>query len=205
MECPRFTKDHTASQAPSLKDLVNGVYSVKFHIAFCYDLPPNPVFELRKQYINQDETRVLPPLLTTYIYFAISILHYVIHSCPPLTTTSLPHVSLYLLRHYSVIRTKMNRYITPLLRLRLRDISVRFSRQSNNRNSGSIRMFLMELFTRSWSSFYDFISTFPSPFFKWLTPPFNKVLEFVPSPPRVEYFFYLFYVGLSSRVDNSIV
>jgi len=163
------------------------------------------VFELKRNYINQDETRVLSPLPTTYIYFVISVLHYVIHSCPPLTTTSPPHVSLYLLRHYSVIRTKTNRYITPLLRSRPRDISVHFSRQLNGRNSGSVRVFLMELFTRSWSSLYDFISTFPSPFFEWLTPPFNKVLEFVSSPPRVEYLFYLLYVGLSSRVDNSIV
>ena len=171
----------------------------------CYDLSQNPVFELGKRYINQDETGVLSPLLTTYIYFANSILHYVIHSCPPLTTTSLPHVSFFLLRHYSIIRTKTNRYITPLLRSRPRDISVRFSRQSNGRDSGSIWVFLMELFTRSWSSLYDFISTFPSPFFERLTSPFDKVLEFISSPPRVEYLFYLLYVGLSSRVDNSIV
>jgi len=171
----------------------------------CYKLPQNLVFKLRKNYINQNETRVLSPLPTTYIYFVISILYYVIHSCPPPTTTSPPHVSLYLLCHYSIIRMKTNYYITPLLRSRPRNISVCFSRQSNGRNSGSIRVFLMELFTRSWSSLYDFISTFPSPFFERLTPPFNKVLEFVSSPPRVEYLFYLLYVGLSSRVDNSIV
>ena len=163
------------------------------------------MFELKRNYINQDKTRVLSPLPTTYIYFVISILHYIIHSCPPLTTTSPPHVSLYLLRHYSIIRTKTNCYITPLLRSHLRNISIRFSRQSNGRNSGSIQVFLMELFTQSWSSLYDFISTFPSPFFEWLTPPFNKVLEFVSSPPRVKYLFYLLYVGLSSRVNNSIV
>jgi len=120
------------------------------------------------------------------IYFVIFILHYVIHSCPSPTTTSPPHVSLYLLCHYSIIRMKTNHYITPLLRLRPRNISVCFSRQSNGRNSGSIQVFLMELFTWSWSSLYDFISTFPSPFFEWLTPPFNKVLEFVSSLPRVE-------------------
>jgi len=68
------------------------------------------VFELKRNYINQDETRVLSPLPTTYIYFVISILHYVIHSCPPLTTMSPPHVSLYLLCHYSVIRMKTNCY-----------------------------------------------------------------------------------------------
>ena len=115
------------------------------------------------------------------------------------------HVLLSLLRHYSVIGMKMNCYIIPLLRLRLRDISICFSRQLNGRNSGSVQVFLMELFTWSWSSLYDFISTFPSPFFEQLTSPFNKVLEFVSSPPRVEYLFYLLYVGLSSRVDNSIV
>ena len=78
--------------------------------SLCYDLSQNPVFELGKRYINQNETGVLSPLLTTYIYFANSILHYVIHSCPPLTTTSLPHVSFFLLRHYSIIRTKTNHY-----------------------------------------------------------------------------------------------
>ena len=110
-----------------------------------------------------------------------------------------------LLCHYSVIRMKMNCYITPLLRLRLRDISIRFPRQSNGRNSGGVWVFLMELFTRSWSSLYDFLSTFPSSFFEWLTSLFNKVLKFVTSPPRVEYLFYLLYVGLGSRVDNSII
>jgi len=163
------------------------------------------VFELKRNYINQDETRVLLPLLTTYIYFVISILHYVIYSCSLLTTTSPPHVFLYLLHHYSVIRTKTNCYITLLLRSRPRDISIRFSRQLNGRNSGSIQVFLMELFIQSWSSLYDFISTFPSLFFKQLTSPFNKVLEFVFSPPKVKYLFYLLYVGLSSRVDNCVV
>ena len=170
--------------------------------SLCYNLSQNPVFKLRKRYINQDETGSLLPLPTTYIYFGISILHYVIHSCLPLTTTSPPHVSLYLLHHYSVIRMKMNYYITPLLRSCLHNISICFSRQSNGRNSGSVQMFLMELFTWSWSSFYDFISTFPSPFFEQLTPSFNKVLEFVSSPPRVEYLFYFLYVGLSSSVKT---
>jgi len=110
-----------------------------------------------------------------------------------------------LLRHYSIIRMKMNRYITPLLRSHLHDISIRFPRQSNSRNSGGVWVFLMELFTRSWSSLYDFLSTFPSPFFERLTSPFNKVLKFVTSLPRVEYLFYLLYVGLGSRVDNSII
>ena len=75
--------------------------------------------ELKRSCINQDETRVLSPLPTTYIYSTISILLYVTHSCPPLTTTSSPHVSLYLLRHHLVypstyvIRTKTNRYKFP--------------------------------------------------------------------------------------------
>jgi len=123
-----------------------------------------------------------------------------------------PHVLLSLLRHYLVssshyyiIRMKTNRYITPLLRSRPRDISICLSGQSNDRNSGSVWVFLMKLFTRPWSSLDNFISTFPSPFFEWLTSPFNKILEFVSSPPRIEYLFYLLYVGLSSRVDNSIV
>ena len=73
-----------------------------------------PGVRVEKEFINQDETRVLSPLLTTYIYFVISILHYVISSCLPLTTTSPPRVSLYLLRHYSVIRTKTNRYTRGL-------------------------------------------------------------------------------------------
>ena len=168
-------------------------------------LSQNPVFELRKWYINQNKTRVLSPLPTTYVCFTISILHYVIYSCLPFTTTSPPHVSLCLLCHYSIIRTKTNRYITPLLRSRLGDISIHFPRQSNGRNSGGVWVFLMELFTWSWSSLYDFISTFPSPFFERLTSPFNKVLKFVTSPPRVKYLFYLLYVGLGSRVDNSII
>jgi len=37
-------------------------------------------------------------------------LHYVIYLCLPFTTMSPPHVSLCLLHHYSVIRTKTNRY-----------------------------------------------------------------------------------------------
>jgi len=106
---------------------------------------------------------------------------------------------------YYIIRMKTNCYITPLLRSRPCDVSVRFPRQSNDRNSGSVRVFLMKLFTQSWSSLDDFVSTFPSPFFEWLTSPFNKILEFVSSPPRIKYLFYLLYVGLSSRVDNSIV
>ena len=167
--------------------------------------PLEPGVRVRKEFINQNKTRVLSPLPTTYICFTISILHYVIYSCLPFTTTSPPHVSLCLLHHYSVIRTKTNHYITPLLRLCLRDISVRFPRQSNGRNSGGVWVFLMELFTQSWSSLYDFLSTFPSPFFERLTSPFNKVLKFVTSPPRVEYLFYLLYVSLGSRVDNSII
>jgi len=64
----------------------------------CYDLLQNPVFELRKRYINQDETGSLLPLPTT-IYTNIrpraflSILrhktsYYIITSYPPLCTTS---------------------------------------------------------------------------------------------------------------------
>ena len=147
-------------------------------------------------------------------YQPYQLLIYALQS--PFYTTSSTHVFLSLLRHhlmypfcllchYSVIRMKMNCYITPLLRLRLRDISIRFPRQSNGRNSGGVWVFLMELFTRSWSSLYDFLSTFPSSFFEWLTSLFNKVLKFITSPPRVEYLFYLLYVGLGSRVDNSII
>ena len=77
-------------------------------------LSQNPVFELRKWYINQNKTRVLSPLPTTYVCFTISILHYVIYSCLPFTTTSPPHVSLCLLCHYSIIRTKTNRYTYSL-------------------------------------------------------------------------------------------
>ena len=46
------------------------------------------MFKLERNYINQDKTRVLLLLLTTYIYFAVSILHYVINSCLPLIATS---------------------------------------------------------------------------------------------------------------------
>ena len=57
----------------------------------CYDLLQNPVFELRKRCINQDETGFLLPLPTT-IYtvsdLVLSSLHYVIISCPSLCTTS---------------------------------------------------------------------------------------------------------------------
>jgi len=72
--------------------------------------PLEPGVRVRKEFINQNKTRVLSPLPTTYICFTISILHYVIYSCLPFTTTSSPHVSLCLLRHCSVIRMKMNCY-----------------------------------------------------------------------------------------------
>jgi len=133
-------------------------------------------------------------------------------SSSPFYTTSFTRVLLSLLCHYFVylftyyiIRMKTDYYITPLLRSRPCDVSVHFSRQSNDRNSGSVRVFLMKFFTWSWSSLDDFVSTFPSPFFKWLASPLNKVLEFVSSPPRIEYLFYFLYIGLGSRVDNSIV
>ena len=67
----------------------------------CYKLPQNPVFKLRKNYINQDETRVLSPLPTTYIlcdlhstlrHPLMSFSHYYITtSCIPLPTMSLLH------------------------------------------------------------------------------------------------------------------
>jgi len=76
--------------------------------------PLEPSVRVRKEFINQNKTRVLSPLPTTYICFTISILHYVIYSCLSFTTTSPPHVSLCLLHHYSVIRTKMNRYTAQL-------------------------------------------------------------------------------------------
>ena len=64
--------------------------------------PLEPGVRVRKEFINQNETRVLS-LPTTYICFTIFILHYVIYSCLPFTTTSPPHVSLLptmsLLRH----------------------------------------------------------------------------------------------------------
>jgi len=56
--------------------------------------PLEPGVRVRKEFINQNETRVLSALPTTYICFTISILHYVIYSCLPFTTTSPPHVSL---------------------------------------------------------------------------------------------------------------
>jgi len=68
--------------------------------------PLEPGVRVGKEFINQDETRVLSPLLTTYIYFVASILHYVIDSCLPLTATSSPQVFLHLLRHYSVIERR---------------------------------------------------------------------------------------------------
>ena len=68
--------------------------------------PLEPGVRVGKEFINQDETRVLSPLLTTYIYFVASILHYVIDSCLPLTATSSPQVFLYLLRYYSVIEQR---------------------------------------------------------------------------------------------------
>ena len=73
-----------------------------------------PSVRVRKEFINQNKTRVLSPLPTTYICFTISILYYVIYSCLPFTTTSPPHVFLCLLCHYSVIRTKKNRYTAQL-------------------------------------------------------------------------------------------
>ena len=74
--------------------------------------PLEPSVRVGKEFINQDETRVLSPLLTTYIYFVASILHYVIDSCLPLTAMSSPQVFLHLLRHYSVIERR--RTVTPL-------------------------------------------------------------------------------------------
>jgi len=86
----------------------------------CYDLPQNPVLELRKWCINQDETGFLLPLPTT-IYtksdLVPSSLHCVIISCPPRYTTSL-----------FCHETRRIRYITLPLGLRLCDIGIRFPR-----------------------------------------------------------------------------
>jgi len=68
--------------------------------------PLEPGVRVGKEFINQDETRVLSPLLTTYIYFVTSILHYIIDLCLPLTATSSPQVFLHLLCHYSVIERR---------------------------------------------------------------------------------------------------
>jgi len=82
-------------------------------LALCYDLSQNPVFELRRQCINQNEAESVTLRYSLYIYLTNPCGLYVI-SLNVILTLSSPHcviqvLLLYVLHHMNIIEDERHR------------------------------------------------------------------------------------------------
>jgi len=96
------TQTQISIHADNTGSIANTINGKRHRRDTCYELPQNPVFELRKNYINQDDTE----LLLCYR------LLYILHSASCLLPSSLSCVLFLILRHHLV--SSSLHYVTSL-------------------------------------------------------------------------------------------